>query len=1658
MSNYEIYPIPQNIRYTGKKLELSDQIKLNLDENIDEVNLSKLHELLSKKNLNVSDDSGFEISIKKNVNLENFDHYILNITENNIYIEFKDNDALFYALETLKIIFSQSKNLIDTLEINDFADVKYRGIIEGFYGIPWSWEDKIELLKFGSKFKNNLFIYAPKDDPYHRDKWRQQYPESDLEKLKIMAEYGRKYKNRFVYTIAPFKKDSQAINEENFEESIIVLINKLEQLYKIGIRQFGVLADDVGKLPHSVVVDVMTKLSEWKKQKNDLYDFLFCPGSYVLTWAWDAEELNAYTEGFPEDVHIFFTGRNTCTSVNKKDVDEFKTKEISEEFSGKNTIRRDPFFWLNWPVNDIDADYRKLYIGKGEMLEKDVDNIVGLVTNPMQEANASKIAIFAVSDYSWNMKKFDSNKSWQDSFKYIDKFAYEELNIIASHMSNQDAKGIVGLEESEDFKELQKQFSDSMNDMLVSEVKDVLYKIKNEFEYLVNIVDRFFAKSKEKNLVKEVEPFFLAFKNLLLSGIYYIDAFMALEEGQKEIGQKLYNIASMYYEKYPTNPIASDPKTNRRMSLSETSTLRIKPIISKLKDYLDRPFERNRNISKAEKFFYRGLDNSKSYRIPALLYSKDGTMLAFADKRNEHQYDWGNIDLVVRRKEKNDKEYCDSIVVIDPVDQDGGQMPDDVHWPVDLKVGDKSAFVIDPLVVQGKDGTIFAFTTAFPESKGFFSIKEAGSGYIIKNKKKYLALYSKDGEKFYLKENKIFTFDNKETEYTVIIKKQIDGRIGDILDKEGNFVDNIFLKNDKFFMQETSHIIMKKSTDDGKTWSEAVDLNPQIKEEWMKFFGVAPGRGLTLENGRILVPTYFTNEFGRQSSCFIYSDDNGDSWHRGQSVNHARNVDGEIIDDKSEFDYFYQTGECQAVQLDNGDIKLFVRNQFHGRPVHIQIATSKDNGETFEDELEIANIESQSNCQLSLVHTHHNGKEYVLMTAPSTSHTNERHDGKIFIGKVEDGNIDFYKSKIISYGLFWYSSLEEDIEKKKFTILYEGGDSLNHNDMDMMMREFSWQYLLEEENLMRYTIYPKPQEINYLSRSTYLDKPFKIIFDNNVDKYNRQSLVDIIEEAGYKTSNDDNHENIKIDVKFDGNLKEINQYKIEIIENNINIIGSSNDAVYYAYMTLSQILDQSDGTIRNISINDFANQKIRGAIEGYYGIPYSTEKRKDMMIFSSKFKANVFVYAPKDDPYHREKWDQLYPDNLLKDFEMLGKLGDRIKTRFIWTISPFKKDSNPISEENFDQAIVKLLNKLDQVYQIGIRQFGVLGDDVGELPKNIVVKVMHAVSDWAKTKSDKVYDFIFVPEGYVLAEWGFRPDEIDVYSKEFPEDVQIMFTGENTCAPITQSSIDGFKYRQTKIGERRNPLFWLNWPVNDIDRTTHRRIFMGKGEMLEVGVKNIVGTITNTLEEAYASYPAVFAISDYAWNTNDFNAQKSWEDSFKFIEKEAYNELHEIAKHMSNADNGGIEGLEESEDMKEIIGEFEKNIDSNNIFEYRYPLITLKSYYQNITDCIEIYFEKAENKKLSQEIKPYVNNLLKKSKSAISLLESYRNLKENNLALAKENLEKGEILLEESEMYTVNTKTAEFDAKELIACSGSLRINKNINNLIIYLKEKLNNL
>src|SRR5699024_9304426 len=125
--------------------------------------------------------------------------------------------------------------------------------------------------------------------------------------------------------------------------------------------------------------------------------------------------------------------------------------------------RRDPVFSLNWPVNDINMN--RLLMGKGEMLHPDVEGLGGVVSNPMQDAEASKVALFATADYAWNVDDFDDSRSWNDSFKYIVQSTPQHLHTLAKHVSDPEHNGhVLVLGESEDLKPLLEEYIDILDD------------------------------------------------------------------------------------------------------------------------------------------------------------------------------------------------------------------------------------------------------------------------------------------------------------------------------------------------------------------------------------------------------------------------------------------------------------------------------------------------------------------------------------------------------------------------------------------------------------------------------------------------------------------------------------------------------------------------------------------------------------------------------------------------------------------------------------------------------------------------------------------------------------------------------------------------------------------------------------------------------------------------------------------------------------------------------------------------------------------------------------------------------------------------------------------------------------------------------------------
>lgn len=556
---YEIYPIPQSIQYGDSNVNLQTKANVIFEDGIDDATKNRLFEVLAIKGIECeigteikNDTTNFLVGINnsngivdkyfnnKNLNddthFEKIDSHIVSVDDNVIAILGKDTDSAFYGITSLKLIFKQIEgNEVRDLVIKDYSDGHWRGFIEGYYGIPWSNENRKDLMEFGGDLKMNSYIFAPKDDEYHSLKWREPYPAEKLEELRQLAEVGAKTKNKFIWTIHPFLKDGMKFDtDENYQSDLSKIIAKFEQLYSIGVRQFGVLADDAeGEAKDQV--RLMNDLEQWRVSKDDVYSFIFVPKVYTKESAGgnvNNEYLNTISN-MSESTEILWTGDTILGYVKEDSFDFFK-----------QAVGREPFMWLNWPVNDINNS--RLLMGKGEMLDKDVTNFRGIVTNPMQEAQASKVSLFAIADYGWNRAGFDMDKSWEDSFKYIEPDATEELYTFAKHMSDPAPTwhGLT-LEESEELRPIIQNFTKKLfrKESIVEDSKTVLA----EYQEILDATNNFAQKSKNELMKTEIKAWVDSLRDLSESTIAYVNAALALEEGNYEEAVKYYSLGEKEY-------------------------------------------------------------------------------------------------------------------------------------------------------------------------------------------------------------------------------------------------------------------------------------------------------------------------------------------------------------------------------------------------------------------------------------------------------------------------------------------------------------------------------------------------------------------------------------------------------------------------------------------------------------------------------------------------------------------------------------------------------------------------------------------------------------------------------------------------------------------------------------------------------------------------------------------------------------------------------------------------------------------------------------------------------------------------------------------------------------------------------------------------------
>ena len=449
-------------------------------------------------------------------------------------------------------------------------------------------------------------------------------------------------------------------------------------------------------------------------------------------------------------------------------------------------------------------------------------------------------------------------------------------------------------------------------------------------------------------------------------------------------------------------------------------------------------------------------DGIASYRIPALLKTDKGTLIAGADERRLHHYDWGDIGMVVRRSEDNGQTWGDRITVTNLRDNPKADDPT-IGSPVN----------IDMVLVQDPETKrIFSVYDMFPEGKGIFGMSdEKEEAYKTINGKTYQILYREGEEAGYtIRENGIvYTPAGEATDYRVVVDpvKPSYSDKGDLYQGD-QLLGNIYFTSNKtspFRIAKESYLWMSYSDDDGKTWSAPQDITPMVKADWMKFLGVGPGVGITLQNGphkgRIVVPVYTTNRTnhlnGSQSSRIIYSDDHGKTWQMGGGVNDNRTLyDGRVIDSSTMSDYYAQNTEASVVQLNNGQLKLFMR----GLTGDLQVATSYDGGVTWDNYVERYDVPDVY-VQMAATHTVQDGKEYILL---ANANGPGRKNGYIRVARVEeDGQLTWLHHYLIQDGEYAYNSLQQ-IGPDEFGLLYEHYDS-GGNPYTLSFKKFNWTFL-----------------------------------------------------------------------------------------------------------------------------------------------------------------------------------------------------------------------------------------------------------------------------------------------------------------------------------------------------------------------------------------------------------------------------------------------------------------------------------------------------------------------------------------------------------------------------------------------------------------------
>ncbi len=272
---------------------------------------------------------------------------------------------------------------------------KYFGVVEGFYHRPYTLSQRLDLINFLAKLRLNIYVYAPKSDPYHRREYYRPYPTERLKEFELLNNHAERKKILFNYALSPgTKPDSKLI------------IKKIRQLINAGIRHFSILYDDIkidlnreNAMVQSNSANELYTLLKGKFRNTTLF---FCPTQYCGFK--ETEYIQSIAEMLHPEIRIFWTGKKVVS----KRITEGQIKRISAIY------KRAPLIWDNLFANDYIPGFiwRFPYRGREPEIIKEIS---GILINPMNQYQKSKPLIFTAARFFLDPYHYHPREAWQEA-------------------------------------------------------------------------------------------------------------------------------------------------------------------------------------------------------------------------------------------------------------------------------------------------------------------------------------------------------------------------------------------------------------------------------------------------------------------------------------------------------------------------------------------------------------------------------------------------------------------------------------------------------------------------------------------------------------------------------------------------------------------------------------------------------------------------------------------------------------------------------------------------------------------------------------------------------------------------------------------------------------------------------------------------------------------------------------------------------------------------------------------------------------------------------------------------------------------------------------------------------------------------------------------